>query len=77
MEQVKEEPLKYRIEEKNGIYSIQVRGYKYKGILWWRKKVWEWCECDISGGVLNYHPLLLIPSAPYFNNIENAKEWVS
>lgn len=68
--------MKYRIKEKNGTYTVQVRGYEYKGILWWRKKVWNWYACDCFGHVWNLQPPLFIPLAPTFNNIDSAKEWV-
>ncbi len=34
--------MRYRIVERNGKFSIQARGYEIKGMLWWKKKVWDW-----------------------------------
>lgn len=53
------EDIKYRIRERNGVFSIEVYAYKYKGILWWRRKEWSWYDANVYGGVLDEYCLYI------------------
>jgi len=68
--------MKYRIKEQYGRFTIEVRGYRYTGLLWWRKKDWQWCSCNILGGVWSVGFPITIPMAPTFKTYDSAKNFV-
>jgi hypothetical protein len=68
------EKAKYRIKENNGEFSVEIYGYKEKGILWWKRKEWHWFRTNSWGGVWNSWP---IPQ-PYkkFKSLEEARQQI-
>jgi len=65
----------YKIIKERGNYKILVWGYDTKGILWWKKKVWQWYNTNIWGGILQIWPIVQPPS-DYFKKLKDAKKCV-
>ena len=68
---------KYRIEEYCGVFTIYVRGYKWKGMFWWQKKEWDWYKCNKYGGIVQTYHTFVQPSCKSFNSLEKAKDRVN
>ncbi len=73
-----EEKIEYRVCEYDGIFTIQCLAYEFKGILWWRRKVWIWENTNIWGGVRCGYPIFQ-PISPKFKSLKAAmkkiKSW--
>ena len=67
--------MKYRIKEYNGLFIIQVRGYEEKGMLWWKKKEYNWYRANIWGGVTQFYPIAE-PVCDFFKTLEAAREQI-
>lgn len=63
----------YRIKEHMGVFTIQIRAYKTKGMLWWRKKEWGWYSVNAWGGVLQSYPILQ-PICRNFKTLKDAEK---
>jgi len=50
--------VKYRIKKYQGRYFIQVWAYEEKGILWWKRKVYDWYDTNSWGRVWNIEPIV-------------------
>jgi hypothetical protein len=72
-----EEDINYRIKEYCGEFTIQIYSYKVKGMLWWKRKEWNWSETNIWGGVWQPYQ----PFSETFKSLEEAhqqiKDWKS
>lgn len=64
--------MEYRIKEYNGLFIIQVRGYEEKGLLWWKKKKYNWYRANIWGGVTNFYPIA-DPVSDWFKTLDDAR----
>lgn len=40
---------KYRIQEYRGVFTIQIYTYEEHGMLWWKRKVWDWYDTNLRG----------------------------
>jgi len=65
----------YRIKESCGRYTIQIYGYDETGILWWKKKKWNWFKTNPWGGVRQIYPILQ-PASKKFKSLEKAKKQI-
>jgi len=55
--------MEYRIEELNGVFTIQVKSYETNFFFWWIKK-WGWSSCNMWGDVRRNYPIWEPPCAP-------------
>ena len=68
--------MEYRIKELNGVFTIQVKGYKRNFFFWWIKK-WSWYTCNRSGGVYNFeYSFMGVPMLYPFTSLQEAKEQI-
>jgi hypothetical protein len=42
--------MEYRVKESCGMFYVQVKVKRTKGILFWKKEYHEWVGCDLYGG---------------------------
>lgn len=71
--------LKYRVEEKNGLFYIQILGYGEREYIFFGKRKREWVYVNRNGGVCNDLTYMLITIAldiplPPFKSLSEAKD---
>ena len=64
---------KYRIEEYCGKFSIQIYSFEQTGILWWKRKIWDWYSTNAWGGVWQSYPICE-PHSKTYNSLEEAQQ---
>jgi hypothetical protein len=67
--------VKYRIKEYCGAFEIQIWAYEEKGMLWWKRKEWNWYRTNAWGGVLQTYQILE-PFSESFKTLEDAQNCV-
>ncbi len=69
---------KYRVRECAGKFTIEIRGYEERGMLWWKRKEWMWYRTNMWGGVQQVYPVVQ-PASESFETLEAAQaridEW--
>ena len=68
--------IKYRIREYCGAFEIQVLGYKEKGMLWWKRKEWDWYRTNAWGGIIKTFPIVQ-PFSKKFKTLKAAKKQIN
>ncbi len=62
----------YRIAEYCGIFTIEVKVYKTKGFLWWKKRTSSWHYSNTRGGALRPKSKLY-PKCQVFRTLDEAR----
>ena len=71
-----DDKLRYRVVEYFGSFTIETRGYEEKGILWWKRKEWNWYRTNYWGGVMQTYPIPQ-PLSKIFDTLEEAQQCIN